>query len=151
MPGYLANFLVDRDDALGAAVLVSGENVSPAELSLELIEKTRERFPPEIQTWRVGEPPPAELTSALGRWWSEGAEYVFRWHDGRLEARWSEAPAWQPWARFERLDGDVFRTAFGRERGELLRLVRESDGTVTRMYWATYPLSRAPEVTGTRA
>jgi CubicO group peptidase (beta-lactamase class C family) len=151
MPGYLANVLVDREDALGAAVLVNGENVSPAELSLELIEKTREQFPPEIQIWRAGEPPPAELTSALGRWWSEGAEYVFRWHDGRLEARWSEAPAWQPSARFEQLDADVFRTVLGRERGELLRLVRDSDGTVTRMYWATYPLSRAPEVTGTRA
>jgi CubicO group peptidase (beta-lactamase class C family) len=151
MPGYLANVLVDRDDALGAAVLVNGENVSPAELSLELIEKTRERFPPELPAWRPAEGPPPELASALGRWWSEGTEYVFRWHDGRLEARWAEAPAWDPWARFEPLDGDVFRTVFGRERGELLRLARDSDGTVTRMYWATYPLSRAPEVTGTRA
>jgi hypothetical protein len=39
---------------------------------------------------------------------------------------------------------------FGRERGELLRLVRDAQGNVTRMYWATYPLSRAPETTGTR-
>jgi hypothetical protein len=37
---------------------------------------------------------------------------------------------------------------FGRERGELLRLVRDADGTVTRMYWATYPLTRTPEVAG---
>jgi hypothetical protein len=148
MPGYVANVLVDRDDKLGAAVLVNGENVRPAELALELIEKTRERFPPEIHAWRVGEPPPPGLSSALGRWWSEGSEYVFRWHEGRLEARWSEAPAWQPWARFEPLDADRFRTVFGRERGELLRLVRDSEGTVARMYWATYPFSRRPEVTG---
>jgi CubicO group peptidase (beta-lactamase class C family) len=148
MPGYLANVLVNHDDALGAAVLVNGVNVSPTELSLELIEKTRERFPPEIKAWRQGEPAPPELASALGRWWSEGAECAFRWHDGRLEARWSEAPEWQPWARFEPLDADRFRTVFGRERGELLRLVRDSEGTVTRMYWATYPLSREPETTG---
>jgi CubicO group peptidase (beta-lactamase class C family) len=149
MPGYVANVLVNREDKLGAAVLMNGENVSPAEIALALVDKAREHFPPEAGAWRPAEPPPPELASALGRWWSEGAEFVFRWHDGRLEARWSEAPAWQPWARFERLDGDRFRTVFGRERGELLRLVRDAKGTVTRMYWATYPLSREPEVTGT--
>jgi CubicO group peptidase (beta-lactamase class C family) len=149
MPGYLANVLVDREDKIGAAVLVNGENVSPTELSLALVEKTRERFPPEAEPWRPGAPPPPELASALGRWWSEGAEFVFRWHDGRLEARLADAPAWQPWGRFEPIDGDRFRTVFGRERGELLRLVRDADGSVARMYWATYPFTREPEVTGT--
>ena len=144
MPGYLANVLIDRSDKLGAAVLVNGESVGPA----ELVEKTRERYPPEADGWRPGAPPPLELASALGRWWSEGAEFIFRWHEGRLETRWAEAPAWMPWTRFERLDGDRFRTVFGRERGELLRLVRDANGNVTRMYWATYPLSRTPEVTG---
>ena len=148
MPGYLANVLIDRNDKLGAAVLVNGESVGPAELALELVEKTRERYPPEADGWRPGEPPPPELASALGRWWSEGAEFIFRWHEGRLETRWAEAPAWMPWTRFEPLDGDRFRTVFGRERGELLRLVRDANGNVTRMYWATYPLSRTPEVTG---
>ena len=148
MPGYLANVLIDRSDKLGAAVLVNGESVGPAELALELVEKTRERYPPEADGWRPGVPPPPELATALGRWWSEGAEFIFRWHEGRLETRWAEAPAWMPWTRFERLDGDRFRTVFGRERGELLRLVRDANGNVTRMYWATYPLSRTPEVTG---
>jgi CubicO group peptidase (beta-lactamase class C family) len=148
MPGYLANVLVDRREKLGAAVLLNGENVSPAELTLSLVEKTRERYPAEADEWRPATPPPAELETALGRWWSEGAEFVFRWHDGRLEAKWAEAPAWQPWTRFEPLGDDRFRTVFGRERGELLRLVRDDDGTVTRMYWATYPFSRRHEVTG---
>jgi CubicO group peptidase (beta-lactamase class C family) len=151
MPGFVANVLVSRDERLGAAVLANGENVDPGELSLALIDKTRERFPPETPAWEPQPGPPEELASVLGRWWSEGAEFVFRWHDGRLEARSPEAPAWQPWTRFERLDDDRFRTAFGRERGELLRLVRGADGAVTRMYWATYPLSREPEVTGTTA
>ena len=150
MPGYLANVLVDRSDKLGVAVLINGETVAPAELALALVAKARERIPPEPETWRPSAPPPPELASALGRWWSEGSEFVFRWHDGRLEARMAEAAEWQPWSRFEPLDGDRFRTVFGRERGELLRLVRDADGKVTRMYWATYPLSREPEVTGTR-
>jgi CubicO group peptidase (beta-lactamase class C family) len=150
MPGYLANVLVDREDGCGAAVLINGATANPAELSLALIEKLRERFPPDRDAWRPGAPPPRELATALGRWWSEGAEFVFRWHEGRLEARWAEAADWQPWTRFEQVEGDVFRTVFGRERGEPLRLVRDADGNVTRLYWATYPFSREPEITGTR-
>jgi hypothetical protein len=37
---------------------------------------------------------------------------------------------------------------FGRERGELLRIVRDDAGTPTKLYWATYPMLRAPFVTG---
>jgi CubicO group peptidase (beta-lactamase class C family) len=148
MPGYLANVLVDRESGLGAAVLVNGADVSPAELSRVLVDKTRERFPPEIEAWQPAARPPEEVASALGRWWSEGAEFVFRWHDGRLEARWAQAPDWQPWARFEHVDGDRYRTVFGRERGELLQLTRDAAGKVTRLYWATYPFTREPEVFG---
>ena len=148
MPGYLANVLVDRDSGLGGAVLVNGTNVSPAEVTLSLVDKARERRPAESEVWRPGPPPPDELASALGRWWSEAAEFVFRWHDGRLEARWAGAPDWMPWTRFEQVDGDRFRTVFGRERGESLELVRGDDGTVTRMYWATYPFDREHKVTG---
>ncbi len=148
MPGYLANVLVDRDSGLGGAVLVNGSSVSPAEVTLALVDKARERRPPEAEAWRPGTPPPDDLASALGRWWSEGAEFVFRWHDGRLESRWAGAAEWVPWTRFERLEGDRFRTAFGRERGEPLELVRDGDGRVTRMYWATYPFDREHRVTG---
>ena len=148
MPGYLANVLVDRETGVGAAVLTNGANLSPADVSLALIDKMRERFPPEVEAWRTGAPPPEELVSALGRWWSEGAEFVFRWHDGRLEARWAEAPEWQPWTRFEQVEADRFRTVFGRERGEPLLLTRDDAGKVTRLYWATYPFTREPEVFG---
>jgi hypothetical protein len=62
--------------------------------------------------------------------------------------RWTEAADWIPWARFEPLGDDRFRTAFGRERGELLRIVRDDGGTPTKLYWATYPMLREPFVTG---
>ena len=94
-------------------------------------------------------PPPDDLASALGRWWSEGAEFVFRWHDGRLESRWAGARRSGCRGRASSaLEGDRFRTVFGRERGELLELVRDGDGRVTRMYWATYPFDREHRVTG---
>jgi CubicO group peptidase (beta-lactamase class C family) len=148
MPGYLANVLVSRDDKLGAAVLTNSASADPAEVSLQLIDETRELLPPEPQPWSPGDAAPAELAGVLGRWWSEGTEFVFRWRDGELEARWSEATEHVPWSRFEPLGDDRFRTVFGRERGELLRVVRADDGTPTRLYWATYPFTRAPEVFG---
>ncbi len=36
----------------------------------------------------------------------------------------------------------------GRERGELLRIVRDADGVPVRLYLATYPLTRAPATFG---
>src|SRR5205823_5343758 len=81
-----------------------------------LVDKVRELHPPTTAAWRPETPPPDDVVSALGRWWSEGAEFVFRWHDGRLEARLAGAPNWMPWARFERVEGDRFRTVFGREQ-----------------------------------
>jgi len=33
-------------------------------------------------------------------------------------------------------------------RVAMLRLVRDADGRVTRLYWATYPFTRTPEVFG---
>ena len=147
MPGYAANVLVDRESGRGAATLINGAT-SPSPVTLALIDRVRARRPPETKPWRPAEPPPDDLVSALGRWWSEGSEFVFRWHDGRLEARLAAAAKWVQWARFERVEGDRFRTVLGRERGELLELVRDADGTVKRMYWATYPFAREHEVTG---
>ena len=65
-----------------------------------------------------------------------------------MKSRWAGAAEWVPWTRFERVEGDRFRTVFGRERGEPLELVRDGDGRVTRMYWATYPFARKHEITG---
>jgi CubicO group peptidase (beta-lactamase class C family) len=148
-PGYLANVLASREEKIGAAVLTnSGANMAPASVSVELIDELRERFPPEPEAWRPGEAAPPELEGVLGRWWSEGAEFVLRWHDGHLEARWTEAPEWTPWARFEPLGDDRYRTVFGREHGEILRIVRDDAGIPTKLYWATYPMTRAPQVFG---
>ena len=79
---------------------------------------------------------------------SDGPEFIFRFHDGKLEARWAEAPEWADWSIFEPLGDDRYRTLQGRERGELLRIVRDEEGVPVRMYWATYPFTRAPETFG---
>ena len=47
-------------------------------------------------------------------------------------------------ALFERLEDDIYRDVSGRERGEVLRLTRDTDGTVSKMNWATYLFTREP-------
>ena len=65
--------------------------------------------------------------------------------DGTLEAR-IDLPAAQtmPPSVFEKVGDDLYRTVSGRERGELLRVTRAADGTVTKLNWATYLFTREP-------
>jgi hypothetical protein len=76
----------------------------------------------------------------------EGSEVVFRWRKGRLEAAFREAPDWVQPSVFRREDENLYRTISGPEQGEQLRLVRDAQGQVERMFWATYPLTRQPGV-----
>jgi CubicO group peptidase (beta-lactamase class C family) len=149
MPGFLSSVMAYGKDGqrLGAVVLAnSTAGVDVEALAGGLIDCAL-RFSPQPPLWTPGAPAPEEVKGLLGRWWSEGSEYVFSWSRGRLEAR----PAFerelrpQPPAVFEPTGPDRWRTASGREEGEELRAVRDGNGKVERMYWATYPLTRNPE------
>ena len=109
---------------------------------------TAELEPTAPDEWRPAEPPPAEVAPLLGRWWSEGLEYVFRWRGGRLEARREIDPPEREPAVFEPEGPDRFRTVAGRERGELLHVVRDERGAVVKLSWATYPFTREPRPFG---
>ena len=92
--------------------------------------------------------PPPELEPLLGRWWSEGAEVVIRYRSGRLEALPAAAPADAPPSVFSAAGEDRFRGVSGPEEGELLEVVRDAAGAVSKLYWATYPLTRSPHPFG---
>ncbi len=147
MPGFLSGVVFRPSDRIGAVVLTSASaTAEPEQLAVSLCERALELDPTLPEPWEPGEEPPAELTGVPGRWWSEGEEFVFRFRKGRLEAQLARsvlAPG-----VFERAEADVYRTVAGRERGELLRLIRDESGRVTKMYWATYPFTKAPEVFG---
>ncbi|MFG2058845.1 serine hydrolase domain-containing protein [Micromonospora sp. NPDC048930] len=153
MPGFLAAVYGRRGGdgtagAMGCAVLgSSGTGVEVFDLSHRLLAAAAEHDPAEIEPWRPGPPAPEHLRGVLGRWWGEGFEYVFSWHDGTLRARGADDPAGRPPAVFAPLPDrpDVFRTVSGREVGELLRLTRDERGAVVRMHWATYRFSRHQE------
>ena len=88
------------------------------------------------------------MASLLGSWWSEGYEHVFRWTGGRLVADLLVAPEHRRRSVFAPEGHDSWRVAEGRERGELLRVVRDDSGAPVKLYWATYPFTRTPQTFG---
>jgi CubicO group peptidase (beta-lactamase class C family) len=148
-PGFLSILAYSRRDRIGAVVLTNAgnwTNLSPT--GLALAEAGLEELAPELEPWRPEEAPPAEIAPLLGRWWSEGDESIFSWRGGKLEARLADAPPEREPSVFEPEGDDRFRVVSGRERGESLRVVRDEQGEVVKLYWATYPFTRTPEVFG---
>jgi CubicO group peptidase (beta-lactamase class C family) len=149
MPGFLAGLAVSPKERSGAVVLVnSGAGVKIDELTRKLAVKAAEAYPPEPEQWRAAESIPPELEPLLGRWWTEGNEVVIRVRDGRLELRDPTAAPSLPPSVFEPAGDDRFRGVSGPEEGELLEVVRDEGGQVTKLYWATYPLTRTPQTFG---
>ena len=139
MAGHLAGVIVDRKTQTGAAALTnSGTRADMELLAISLAAKVIELWPPEIEAWRPEEEPPADVRPLLGRWWSEGNEFVFWWQEGALRGKVASAAEGKGETTFAR-DGDGWRAARGRERGERLRV--DGDG----MIWAGYPFTRAQE------
>jgi CubicO group peptidase (beta-lactamase class C family) len=150
MPGFLAAAYgrvggAGTPRACGAAVLgSSGTAIETVELPHSLLATSVSEDPADIPPWQPGPPVPEPYRSALGRWWSEGFEYVFSWHRDSLQARRVDDPPGKPPAIFEPIGGDELRTVSGRETGERLRLHRRR-GQVVRMHWATYRFTRTQQ------
>lgn len=147
MYGYLAAAFgrigPDQPAGLGAAVLgSSGTAGQTMELVHELLKRSATDDPGDIPMWTPAGPVPEEHRPLLGRWWSEGFGFTFSWHDGILQARGDRAPKNAPPAVFQQVGPDEFRTVSGREAGESLFLVRDTDGTVGAMRWAGYLVTR---------
>jgi CubicO group peptidase (beta-lactamase class C family) len=150
-PGFLSIMLYSRRDKIGAVLLTNSSTWPKLSASgLDLAEAALEELAPEREPWAPEEAPPAEIVPLLGRWWSEGDETIFSWRKGKLEARLAAAPPEREPSVFEQEGEDRFRVISGRERGEVLRVVRDDQGDVVRLYWATYPFTRAPEIFGTQ-
>jgi CubicO group peptidase (beta-lactamase class C family) len=143
MPGFLAGVYCRRGQKIGAAAMGSSTTAGTVcLLPHKLIAASLEHDPRAVEPWTPGEPVPEAYASVLGRWWSEGSEFVFCWRKGHLEARAAAAPAERPPAVFAVEGADVLRGVSGRETGEKLELTRDAAGTVTQMRWATYRVTR---------
>ena len=149
MPGFLTGLRVRRREGVGAIVFA---NASSGALSLalatDLVEAVLDAEPSLASAW-VPEQPRPDLEHLLGLWWSEGAPITFFVREGELWSRLSDDDALSE-TRYaaEPAEGarpsDRFRAVEGRERGELLEVVRSADGSVDRLYFATYAVTREP-------
>ena len=144
MPGFIARLYFSPKEKVVVAVLTNESEAALGELGLALARTTIEEWPVAPEPWRIGEPPPEDVAPLLGIWFLEAARLVFRWREGKLEARYDGMLDWQSSAVFERESDDRWRTVSGPEQGEALRLERGPDGTVARMVWAGYPVTREP-------
>jgi hypothetical protein len=149
MPGFLAGLVVQRRERTGAAVLMNtGAGGSPLALAFDLASAVLDALPRMPEPWTPVATLPPELDGLLGLWWTEGSEIVLSLRGGRFQALLVDGAPGRNISWFEPDGADRWRVAEGRERGELLRAVREDDGTITKLYFATYPLTREPETFG---
>jgi CubicO group peptidase (beta-lactamase class C family) len=140
MPGFIAFMGIAPEDKVGAAVLTNSSSARTAQLALQLIGETVERWPVPPQPWRVEEAPPDDVEPLLGVWYMEGDAVVFRWREGKLEAQFTDAPDWSPPAVFDQDEQGRWRIVSGWEQGEVLRVEPE------RLVLAGYPVTREPGV-----
>jgi CubicO group peptidase (beta-lactamase class C family) len=146
MPGHITGVFTHRESGTGGIVLMNNTApVPPDAFAVELGEHVLEHEPIEEEPWRPGTEIPEEYAGLLGRWFSEGQPFVFWVEQGELKARLDKPSAAKlaP-SRFVKVADDVYRDVAGRERGELLRVTRDADGTVTKLNWATYLFTREP-------
>jgi CubicO group peptidase (beta-lactamase class C family) len=147
--GFLAHVSALPAAKTGAAVLTNaGAGVTISALGVLLSKAVADFYPAVPNAWKPGEDAPDELKDVLGVWWSEGHQMVFSFRNGKLESVFPEARLDLGRSVYEQESEDVFRVVSGYERGELLRILRDEEGTPTKMYFATYPVTRSPETLG---
>ena len=143
MPGYLTGLRVRRKEGIGAIVF---SNATSGALSLtlatDLVDAVLDAEPALASAW-VPEQPRPELAELLGLWWSEGSPITFYVRDGQL---WSRLADDDPLSetRYAADGPDRYRAVAGRERGEVLEVVRDAGGSVEKLYFATYAVTRQP-------
>jgi CubicO group peptidase (beta-lactamase class C family) len=143
MPGFLAALCVERRERTGAAVLTnSGAGAKVEALALDLACAALDSLPRRPVPWRASLDVPPDVEHLLGRWWTEGEEVVFSWVGGRLQAELVGAPEGTGRSVLAREGEDRWRVAEGRERGEVVRAVRDEGGEIVKLTFATYPLTR---------
>jgi CubicO group peptidase (beta-lactamase class C family) len=143
MPGFLTGLRVRRKDGVGAVVFANATSGAlTLGLATDLVEAVVDAEPSLAGAW-VPETEQPGLAQLLGLWWSEGSPITFFVRGGEL---WSRLADDEPLSetRYAAEGTDRFRAVAGRERGEVLEVVRSADGSVDKLYFATYAVTRAP-------
>ena len=143
MPGFLTGLRVRRTEGVGAVVFANATSGAlTLTLATDLVEAVVDAEPSLQDPW-VPETDQPALAELLGLWWSEGSPLTFFVRGGQL---WSRLGDDDPLSetRYAAEGTDRYRAVAGRERGEVLEVVRAADGSVEKLYFATYAVTRAP-------
>lgn len=151
MPGFLAAIVCHPPTQLAVVVLANTTGgFQVGQLAVQLLSVAREDSQSE-PGWSPGEAPPPRVAPLLGRWWSEWSEWIFRWRGGKLQAIQAESDPGEAATEFAEIAPDEFVALNGTERGERLVVIRrdgDPTGPLEKIYWATYPFTRAPHQFG---
>lgn len=143
MPGFLTGLGVRRPEGVGAVVFANATSGALSmRLAADLVEAVIDAEPPMVDAWTPEQPDPV-LAPLLGAWWAEGSPISFFVRDGELWSHLVEDQALTE-TRYAAEGPDRFRAVAGRERGEVLEVVRAADGSIARLYFATYAVTREP-------
>lgn len=143
MPGFLTGLRVRRKEGVGAIVFANATSGAlTLGLATDLVEAVVDAEPSIAAPW-VPETEQPGLTELLGLWWSEGSPITFFVREGELWSRLADGEQLSE-TRYAAEGTDRFRAVAGRERGEVLEVVRGADGSVDKLYFATYAVTRAP-------
>jgi CubicO group peptidase (beta-lactamase class C family) len=144
MPGYLASLVVHRRTGAGVVAFAntySLPGMGIGRLGMSVLDTVLDGEPEPVATWRPADPPPADVEPLCGRWWWMGREFEARWEDGLvLTGAMPGAEAW----RFTPEGPDRWRGETGDQAGEILAVLRDSDGAVTGLDIATFVFRREP-------
>jgi CubicO group peptidase (beta-lactamase class C family) len=145
MPGYLAVLALHRPSRTGAVAFANTYSLLSGTISglgLSLVEAVLDSEPaPSPAPWQPGLTPPPEIEALCGPWWWMGqAINVWMGADGELCLASSPDPA----CRFVAEGPDTWRGQDGDQAGEILRVLRTSDGMVTGLDLSTYVMTREP-------
>jgi len=133
----------------GAVVLAGSSTGARAEeLALEPAEAAIDAGEAEVVLWRPDVGAPTDLAPLLGTRWVEGNELAIRYRAGRLEVELVGGPAGRSVSVLAQEAPDRFRVVEGREQGEVVRVVRDAEGSIVKLYFATYPVTRDPSAFG---
>lgn len=145
MPGFQAAVRVDRADRTGTVMLLNCTTPSAVDGLEDPFDILAEYEPRIPEPWVAAADVPEQLLALTGSWFWGTSEGILRvLGDGSLKIE--HVSGMMPTSRFDRADAGA-DTWIGREadfRGETMRVIRGTDGTVTHLEIATYVLTRRP-------
>jgi hypothetical protein len=123
--------------AFANAYGLTGTNIRT--VGLEALTSVLDAEPVTPEPWRPPTPPTGEAAALAGRWWWMGREYEIH-----TEGEAITMTGAGHWSRFVRETPDRWRGIDGENEGEILTILRNTDGIITHIDIATFIFSRNP-------